>query len=257
MLRFLKWVKVGFWTTVAITIIMIGGHISSLHQHASPNWSTIISNDQITSTMKYSATASARKSRSSAVKIESTSLKFWGGTATSSGTYFVAAGRPYVATVHHGIQGPCWLLVVVHDDRRYECKEYVVMDEVNDYVLMEMDSFIENRVPIQIPQDLPKGPEWQSSYSLLSRIIYTGYPNVLGPLTLRGDVVGYSREEYLYVFSHAYGGASGSGVFSENGKYIGYVVAIDVGVTEYGVDVLENIVIVAPSYNIDWDAVLN
>ena len=70
-------------------------------------------------------------------------------------------------------------------------------------------------------------------------------------------MVGYSREEYLYVFSHAYGGASGSGVFSEKGKYIGYVVAIDVGVNEYGTDVLENIVIVAPSYNIDWETVSN
>ena len=70
-------------------------------------------------------------------------------------------------------------------------------------------------------------------------------------------MVGYNENEYLYVFSHAYGGASGSGVFSKEGKYIGYIVAIDVGSTELGPDVLENIVIVAPSLNIDWASVIN
>ena len=70
-------------------------------------------------------------------------------------------------------------------------------------------------------------------------------------------MIGYGDDEFIYVFSHAYGGASGSGVFSREGKYIGYVVAIDVGSTELGVDVLENIVIVAPTLNVDWTAVLD
>ena len=90
----------------------------------------------------------------------------------------------------------------------------------------------------------------------MNKIIYTGYPNLIGPLTLRGDVVGYTEQEQIYVFSHAYGGASGSGVFSVDGKYIGHVVAIDVGSTGMGVDVLENIVIVTPAFNIDWRVVL-
>jgi V8-like Glu-specific endopeptidase len=70
-------------------------------------------------------------------------------------------------------------------------------------------------------------------------------------------VVGYGHGETLYIFSHAYGGASGSGVFTENGKYIGYITAIDVGQTEWGIDVLENIVLVAPAFNVDWSAVLD
>ncbi len=94
-------------------------------------------------------------------------------------------------------------------------------------------------------------------YTTLNNIVYTGYPNAIGPLTLRGDVVGYNDYEYFYVFSHAYGGASGSGVFTGNGKYIGHIVAIDVGTTELGVDILENIVIVVPAFNVDWSVVLN
>jgi hypothetical protein len=90
MLRFLKYVKIAFWSALIVVIIMIGGYVSSLHQQAVPNWSTIMTDDKITSTISSAVTASARKSRSSAVKVQSSSLKFWGATATSSGTYSVA-----------------------------------------------------------------------------------------------------------------------------------------------------------------------
>ena len=145
---------------------------------------------------------------------------------------------------------------MISDEEALRCKKYVVMDEDNDYAVMELEGEFSDRTPVNIPEDLPSSKEWKLSYSLLNRIVYTGYPNIIGPLTLRGDVVGYG-DEYLYVFSHAYGGASGSGVFTKEGKYIGYVVAIDVGSTELGVDVLENIVIVAPTFNVDWSVVSN
>ena len=257
MLKFLKWVKVGFWGSCVLAATLLAGYFAAMQQATLPTWQQIIEIDEINYSQPSKTQNAARKSRASAIKIKSHSLRMWGGSALTSGTYFIAKGRPYVATVYHGIQGPCWLISITHADHSYSCKKYIKIDKENDYILMELESFIPDRTPIRIPQDLPRGSEWKSSYSILTHIVYTGYPNTIGPLTLRGDVVGYSREEYLYVFSHAYGGASGSGVFSENGKYIGYVVAIDVGTTEYGVDVLENIVIVAPSYNIDWGAVLN
>ena len=173
-----------------------------------------------------------------------------------TGTYFVASGKPYVITVHHGIQGPCWLVTIDHESTQVNCKEYILKDELRDYVIMELEKPISTRTPIRIPQDLPAGSlGWKDSYSLLTNIIYTGYPNTIGPLTLRGDVVGYAAEEYFYVFSHAYGGASGSGVFTREGRYIGYILAIDVGSTDLGIDILENIVIVAPSFNVDWSVV--
>ena len=61
----------------------------------------------------------------------------------------------------------------------------------------------------------------------------------------------------MYVFSYAWGGSSGSGVFDKAGNYVGYIIAIDVGQTEFGVDVLENVVLVVPSFKIDWSTVLN
>jgi hypothetical protein len=256
MLKFLKLVKVGFWVTLITLIAASFVAVSAIEYHTIPSWEDVITDDNVARLPADPSSIAIRKSRDSAVLVQSTSAGFWGGTSTMTGTYFVANSKPYVVTVHHGIHGPCGLIVVLHDDEGYSCKEYTLVDKENDYVIMEMETLLSNRTPVQIPADLPHGGEWKPSYSILNGIIYTGYPNTVGPLTLRGDVIGYG-DEYVYVFSHAYGGASGSGVFTHDGKYIGYVVAIDVGVTEWGPDVLENIVIVAPAFNVDWSIVLN
>tara|TARA_Y100000593_G_C4299752_1_gene332704 strand:+ start:940 stop:1713 length:774 start_codon:yes stop_codon:yes gene_type:complete len=257
MLRFLKWVKVGFWALVSTALVALLVGIGIIDQNRPPSWEKIMHGDKISAEYPADYRRAIEKSRLSAVRVRSTSLSFWGSTATMTGTYFIASNKHYVITVHHGIIGPCWLVVVDHRSTSSQCKEYVVKDEVLDYVIMELDEPLPNRTPIKIPQDLPAGTKnWENSYSLLTNIIYTGYPNTLGPLTLKGDVAGYAPE-YLYVFSHAYGGASGSGIFTKDGHYIGYLVAVDLGSTELGIDVLENIVIVAPSFNVDWSAVTN
>jgi RNase H-fold protein (predicted Holliday junction resolvase) len=41
-------------------------------------------------------------------------------------------------------------------------------------------------------------------------------------------------------------------VFNDRGKLIGIIMALDVGTTQYGVDVLENLLIVVPVHHIDW-----
>ena len=87
---------------------------------------------------------------------------------------------------------------------------------------------------------------------MLTRVYHTGYPNNMGPLTFDGTIVGYSDENYMYINSYAWSGSSGSGVFNERGKLIGYVLALDVGVSEYGVHILEDIVVVVPTSAVDW-----
>ena len=257
MIKFLSYVKRAFWVAIfmcaLVPFIFLAHHQES---HTAIDWKTITSSTNISSHYDQSERKAIQKSRQSAVMVRSTALSFFGGTSTSSGTYFIATGRPYVITVQHGIHGPCWLIRIHTAQGSYECKEIVVMDEINDYAIIELNEHIQDRVPMRAPQDLPRGSQGHRAYSLLNKIIYTGYPNVIGPLTLRGDVVGYTPNEQIYIFSHAYGGASGSGVFTESGKYIGYVTAIDVGATEYGIDILENIVLVSPSFNVDWTPVL-
>jgi hypothetical protein len=254
---FLRRVKIVFWTLMIVCPLMMLGAASIIKYNKIPAWEEIIEIDNIATGDKEPGFAAINKSRLSAVLVRSIELGFWGtSSSTMTGTYFIAKGKHYVITAHHGIHGPCWLVTVSHDDQEYGCKKYITKSEEDDYVIMEIAEPLQNRTPIRIPRDLPYGAQWKPSYSLLNKIIYTGYPNSLGPLTLRGDVIGYG-DEYLYIFSHAYGGSSGSGVFTKEGKYIGYVVAIDVATTDFGVDILENIVIVAPAFNVDWSDILN
>lgn len=253
----MSYVKWAFWS--ALLVILVGsliGVASHYESRTSVDWGIVTSSDNISSLYRGAERRAVRKSRESAVMVQSTTLNFFGGTSTSSGTYFIANERPYIITVQHGIHGPCWLIRIHTPTNIYECKKITAVDEINDYAIIELTEKLDNRRPMKIPEDLPHGPHRHRAYSLLNKIVYTGYPNVVGPLTLRGDVVGYTQREQIYIFSHAYGGASGSGVFTQNGEYIGYVTAIDVGATEYGIDILENIVLVSPSFNVDWAPVL-
>ena len=247
--------RVAFWGALLTFVMSILVVTTTIQGNEVPSWHQISEIGNVSTDFSGEELRAIKKSRSSAVKVRSMSFNFFAGASTMTGTYFVAKDKPYVITASHGIVGPCILLRVSHDNEDHFCKRYVAIDHVNDYMIMELEEKIKNAKPVRIPQDLPKGSQWKKSYSLLNKIVYTGYPNAIGPLTLRGDVVGYGDNEFIYIFSHAYGGASGSGVFSKQGKYIGYVVAIDVGSTDLGVDVLENIVIVAPALNVDWAVV--
>ena len=191
-----------------------------------------------------------KKSRESAVKVISFSHDSV-MMSSASGTYFVAFGNYFVVTVAHGILSPCEFTKLVHEEEIYECVKYVALDLANDYAIIQTTK-IEDRTPIRIPNDLPKNKQWIESYSIMNKLIYTGFPNTIGPLTITGNVAGFGGSEYLYIISYAWQGSSGSGVFDKNGKYIGYVVAIDVGQTEFGIQVLENLVLVAPAFKVDW-----
>ena len=256
MLKFLKLVRYVFWATCFIIIASLASVGSVVEHNRIPSWEEVYSEEAPSSIYGGDYQRAIMKSRESSVKVYSLGLSFWGGKTTMTGTYFKAKDKHYVITALHGIQGPCIFTSVEHRGETVNCEQFVAVSPEHDYLIMEIEEPIQRRAPILIPQDLPRGSQWKKSYSILNNIVYTGYPNAIGPLTLRGDVVGYNENQYLYVFSHAYGGSSGAGVFTKEGKYIGYVVAIDVGVTELGEDVLENIVIVAPALNVDWSVVL-
>ena len=171
-----------------------------------------------------------------------------------SGTYLTAMGHYYVLTVMHGLAGPCELTKVMVEDQYYECIKYITVDSVHDYAIMEVEK-IDSRTPISIILDTPSlRPSVTKRISVLSNVYYTGFPNTMGPFTVRGHIMGSDAfgSKNIYILSYAWMGASGSGVFNEDSKLIGYVIALDVGKTEYGVQILENVVMVGRSSNIDW-----
>ena len=198
-----------------------------------------------------------KKSRQSAVRILS-----WGdnsgSVSVSTGTYFKYKGEYFILTVQHGlISASCDTIQIEADGILKTCLEVLVRDSRTDYAIL-ISQEIPNRVPLNFPRDFVQSKRaWIDATSALNGLIYTGYPNTIGPVTLEGKVMGMSADEFIYLNSYAWAGSSGSGVFNFNGKLVGYIVAIDVGRTEYGFDVLENVILVTPHYQINWSKLLN
>lgn len=207
----------------------------------------------ISTDLSYKEKRAASASRHSAVRIISMSVD-GGALSSMSGTYLTAMGHYYVLTVMHGIAGPCELTKVLVEETYYGCVKYITVDRIHDYAIMEVEK-IYSRTPVSIILDTPSlRPSMTNKISVLSNVYYTGFPNTMGPFTIRGHIMGSDAfgSKNLYILSYAWMGASGSGVFNEDSKLIGYVIALDVGKTEYGVQVLENVVMVGRSSNIDW-----
>tara|TARA_R110002020_G_scaffold248949_1_gene462906 strand:+ start:982 stop:1821 length:840 start_codon:yes stop_codon:yes gene_type:complete len=197
------------------------------------------------------------RSRKSAVRILSMSIEHGGSVASSSGTYVTMFDHYYIITTNHGIVGNCRTTKIVVDDTMYECINLVERNVEADYALIQIGQ-IDTREPIRIPQNVARTKrEWISALSVMSRTYYTGFPNGLGPLTIDGKIMGHSHDDYIYMNSYAWSGSSGSGVFSQRGDYIGYVLAIDVGPGFNGPAILENVVLVVPAYRINWASALD
>jgi S1-C subfamily serine protease len=194
-----------------------------------------------------------KKSRQSTVRV--LSMTEYGEIASSSGTYITAGDKYYVVTVMHGIRGTCERTRVRTAAGFTDCVRFTVTNEKADYAIIEIDQ-IPSLEAVGIPASLPKGHEWKSAIAAQTEIYYTGFPNNAGPLTFNGRTVGCTDEGFIYLDSFAWGGSSGSGVFTADGKFIGYILAIDLGHTEFGISPLENIVIMVPAFNIDWAIIL-
>jgi len=169
------------------------------------------------------------------------------GLSSLTGTYFENAGGYYILTSAHGILGDCGRVIIVHMEEEVSCEKIVMIDRVTDYAVIKIQE-METRKPLNLRKSLPN---IKNSYKLLDKVYYTGYPNSIGPTTWTGTIAGTSGD-YLILQSYAWSGSSGSGVFDERGKLIGIVMALDVGKTAMGSQVLENFVIVVPIWRIDW-----
>lgn len=193
------------------------------------------------------------KSRASTVQVFSADAEQH--LARQSGTYIIAFERYFILTTNHGIIGNCPLTKIYVDDKFRNCVRFIELNQETDYAIIEVEK-IPSREPIRIPQDLPTNQrQWAEALGIMNRVFYTGYPNSMGPLTIEGKVAGYHEDDQLYIISYAWSGSSGSGVFSQDGKYIGYVLAIDVGESNLGgATILENVVLVIPAFKINWAA---
>jgi len=207
----------------------------------------------ISNSYSVSERKSLKKSVESAVRVMSVD-ETGEGISLASGTYFTYLGKYYVLTVSHAIAGTCDDLIVTYFSDSAQCLEYVLVDTETDYAIIEIEK-LTNRSPLSIFNSIEFRPN--KFPKLLDKMFYTGYPNNIGPLSFRGSVSGFSDNGLIFLNSYAWTGSSGSGVFNVRGKLVGIVMALDVGTTHYGVDVLENLLIVVPTHQIDWLSALH
>ena len=257
MTKLLNFIKKTFRATskwLAILALIMLAAFSSISDQTIRDKSDTLSTQKVSSFYAASYRNAIKKSRRSAVRVISIDVTT-GAISTFSGTYIESYGSYFVATVAHGLIGQCDSTKIVFDQNVYDCLKLIEVNNVNDYALIQVEE-IEVRKAVNIPQDLPKRKQWKGVYSVLNKVVYTGYPNSIGPLSIEGRVAGSNGDRFIYLHSYAWEGSSGSGVFDYRGKYIGHVVAIDVGSTEFGVQVLNNVVLVIPSFKIDWTKII-
>jgi len=246
--------------TAQMTLVMLLGFAISLGIHISVTESTRFPSDNelrslnnISQDLDQKQSAAVKKSRHSILQILS-GYKDDDGFAKMSGTYATHNDRFYALTAAHGIVGECdRTFVAIDNENVFDCIQYVIVDQRIDYAIIEIEK-VPQRTPVKLSDVIPSDREWKQEVSVLNETFYTGYPNGLGPLTFQGSVAGVSPENYIYLHSYAWPGSSGSGVFSYDGNMIGIVIALNVGFTGAGYDVLEDLVIVTPLFMIDWAA---
>jgi len=194
------------------------------------------------------------RSRDSSVRILSVDLN-QGMVATSSATYLKYNDMHFVLTTSHGLMGGCETIQIEVNGELYDCLEELAIDPVRDYAILSIEE-IKERKPIKFSNNLANNKnDWKKSLTILNHVVYTGYPNSIGPLTVQGNIMGFDPAGLIYVQSYAWSGSSGSGIFDQSGNLIGYILAIDVGENEYGTAILENVMLVVPIYYVDWSVV--
>lgn len=241
-----------------IVVGFFGGltYMSVLKQADLPSYEEIIADINVSdqSLLKKAAVIS----RESAVKIMSLDPETMTISA-ASGTYVTIGGRYFILTVAHGINPDCDFVRILLDrglgyEEHYDCENMIEVNIFSDYAIVEVEQ-ISELSPVHISTQRPMNSEWLDSLAPLAPLVYTGYPNDLGRVTVEGKVMGYSPENHIYMHSYGWAGASGSGIFNTDGQLVGHVMAIIVGETAHGMSVLEDIVVVVPLFKVDWSVI--
>jgi len=184
-----------------------------------------------------------QRARSAAVKVRSL---LQGG--HGSGTYMVAHGRRVVVTAAHVVRNES-VMAIDGRDGETVVGQVVFADHDIDIAFIVVPE-METRTAVRYR------PQRRYDERLVgTTLTYTGFPSHHDLLTIRGYVAAVEKE-HLVTNMFGWFGSSGSGVFDQNGRYMGCVSGIDVGTIGFGMRIpLESIVWVAPASKLDHQTV--
>ena len=155
------------------------------------------------------------RSRNAAVKIAS--FDAWGNKISGSGAYVTYKGEHYILTAAPVVDGSPSAMIT--GDKEIIIGEVAFIDSYSDIALVSIAGMM-TKEPIR----------WRvaDKYNIGDEVIYSGYPNSMGLLTIRGHVAGYDGFRTV-IHSYIWKGASGSLVLDRHGKIVGVVSAVSVG----------------------------
>jgi S1-C subfamily serine protease len=152
-----------------------------------------------------------------------------------TGTYLTYKDNAYIITAAHVIQDADFS-GVIHNKEIYWVEPLIVFTD-RDIAILRVAT-----IPNKESVDLKK-VKVAKKIEIGDRLVYTGYPNLTGPLTIFGTVAGYSGETSVILQSYAWGGASGSLILNEKGELVGILSGIELAHTDLGRVENETIVI--------------
>ena len=190
-------------------------------------------------------------SRNSAVKVKVRD-KYGGGVARGSGTLFKYKKHHLIITAAHlFMTDPGELFIseaLIISPQEKVIGTLVYYDRGADIAAFAVPP-LESRqaAPLNLP----------SRYEVGDKTVYSGFPGANNLLTLEGVLAGRGFGGDLAMQSFAWGGSSGSGVFSDNGTFTGVLVSIMVGPKYPEAQLVPDVVYVAPSLLIDKKLLLS
>tara|TARA_R110000751_G_scaffold46421_5_gene104501 strand:+ start:509 stop:1282 length:774 start_codon:yes stop_codon:yes gene_type:complete len=221
-----------------LTMLTLTGH---------PAKSTAAGTDNSYLSYKISSTSAKtyaeRVSRDSAVKIR---INYPSTSVRGSGTYFRFKGHNIVITAAHLYAfGPAFpleseaLIITPHEKI---VGTLVYLDRITDIAIFKVPT-LDSRSAANFKRT--------PVYEVGRNVVYSGFPGNNSLLTIPGALCGAGYGTDIAMSSFAWGGSSGSGVFDDNGKFVGVLVSIMIGPSPMGGQLIGSIVYVAPANLID------
>lgn len=173
-------------------------------------------------------------SRMSHVKI--ICLTEGGGVGHGSGAYLSLKDQNYVVTATHVIQNAV-KISAFEGGIFYDMTPVIVFQDADISILKIQ------KLPGKVALPLEKVKVSEES-NIGDHVVYTGYPNLTGPLTVFGQISGHSSQTSIILQSYAWGGASGSLVLNGKGQLVAILSGIELASDDPGKDPIKNETIV-------------
>ena len=163
-----------------------------------------------------------------------------------SGSLFIINGNYIVFTAEHVVGTNAF--VTIKSEEGEEIEAPVIYRDKSADIAAVMVKKMKTRTPMKfkLPRKEP-GPG--------TNIFYSGYPAGHNLLSIRGVISGYSDNgkgaKSLIIFGYGWFGCSGSAIYDAKGHFIGILWGVDVLMSPFGIQVVEDLIWVSQSSRID------